>query len=119
MTWRPNRQRPICPQICEHICVCIARGELAPHQRVPSVREMAADIRVNPNTVQHAFSLLEQQGVLYSVQGTGWFAGENISVAQDVLRRLTQEKVTAFFEDMSNLGLDTAAVKQYIKEWSV
>ena len=119
MSWKPDRGRPLCPQICEQFCVRIARGELAPHQKVPSVRDTAADIGVNPNTVQHAFNELEQQGVLYSVQGTGWFVSENTSVAEIVLKRLAETKTAAFFADMENLGLDADAVKSYVKEWAI
>lgn len=119
MAWKPDRQRPICPQICEHFCVRIARGELTPHEKVPSVRDTAAHISVNPNTVQHAFTELEQQGVLYSVQGTGWFVGDNTEAARAVLERLTKEKTAAFFADMENLGWDAQTVKTYVKEWCV
>ena len=119
MAWKPDRQRPICPQICEHLCVCIARGELMPNERVPSVRETAAQISVNPNTVQHAFTELEQQGVLYSIQGMGWFVNENTETARAVLERLAHQKTAAFFADMENLGLDAERVKTYVKEWCV
>ncbi len=119
MNWKPDRHHPLVPQICEHICVQIARENWAPHTRLSSVRDTAAAMGVNPNTVQQAFAELERQGVLYSEQGVGWFVGEDHTAALETVARLAQEKTALFFADMSRLGLDPAAVKQYVKEWNV
>ena len=117
MTWKPDKGRAICPQIGEHICRCIVRGDLAVGERLPSVREFAVQIGVNPNTVQHAFDELQKEGVLYAVQNVGWFACEDLTAAQNTVQRLAHEKTAAFFTEMSNLGWDTDAVKQFVKEW--
>ncbi len=117
MGWKPDRKRPICPQICERVCVRIARGELEPHGRMPSVRELAVELGVNPNTAQRSFELLEQQGVLYSVPGTGWYVSADTAVAQSTVQAIIADKTRLFFEEMFNLGLGTDAVKQTIKEW--
>lgn len=117
MNWRPDRNRPIGEQICEHVCTQIASGAWQPHTRLMSVRDTAAAMGVNPNTVQHTFTLLEQQGVLYSVHNTGWYVGEDITVAKERVRQLARDKTAAFFAEMSNLGLSAEAVKHYVEEW--
>ncbi len=118
MNWKPDKGRAICPQICEHVCKQIARGKLSAGERLPSVREYAVQIGVNPNTVQHAFDRLEEQGVLYAVQNVGWFIGENRTVAEHTVQQLAAEKTAAFFAEMANLGMQPAAVKEFVKEWN-
>lgn len=117
MTWKPNRKLPICPQICEQICVWIAAGQLQPHARLSSVREMALTLDVNPNTVQRSYEQLDQMGVLYSVPGVGWYVSEDTAAVRQIADQLIRQKMTAFFEDMASLGLDEAAVKRYVEEW--
>ena len=119
MPWKPNKERAICPQIYERICREIALGERQAHERLPSVREYAVQIGVNPNTVQHAFDLLGQDGVLYAVQNVGWFVNADNTIALQTLEALATEKTAAFFAEMSNLGLDADAVKARVKEWNV
>ncbi len=118
MDWTLNKKQPLCPQIYEQICVGIAKGEFQPGERLMSVREVAGAAGVNPNTVQKAFENLEQDGILYSVRGSGWFAGEDTEKALEVLQKIIAEKTAAYFNEMDALGLAPEAVKQYVKEWN-
>ena len=118
MDWIIDKGRPICPQIGEQLCVRIAKGMLAPHQKLPSVREIAVGAGVNPNTVQRSLEELEHRGVLYSVRGSGWYVAEDITLAQEVLRGIFTQKTADYFAAMNILGMDTGAVKEYVKEWS-
>ena len=77
MGWNLDKKRPLCPQICEQICVLISKGELKPGERLMSVREVAVSASVNPNTVQKSFEQLEQRGVIYSKRGSGWYVAES------------------------------------------
>ena len=119
MEWVLDKKRPICPQISEQICVRIARDQFAPGEKLLSVREVAVSAGVNPNTVQHSFELLEQQGILYSVRGSGWFVGEDISFAQQTLQKMIQEKTQDYFTAMEALGMDREATINYVKEWQL
>ncbi len=118
MDWKLDKKRPLCPQICEQLCARIACGELRAGERLLSVREVALEAGVNPNTVQHSFELLEGQGILYSVRGSGWFAAEDTTAATKVLSALRAEKTAAFFAEMNALGLTHEQVKTYVKEWT-
>ncbi len=118
MKWQLDKSRPICPQICEQICVRIANGEFAPNERLLSVREVAVAAGVNPNTVQKSFELLETQGLIYSVRGSGWFVGEDISLAKQQIYELRRSKTYAYLTDMAQLGFDNAQTAQFIKEWN-
>ncbi len=91
MTWDFDRNRPIYLQIAEELCRWIVRGDLSPGARTPSVRELAAELRVNPNTVQRAYQKLEQHGVLFARRGQGSFVSEDPAL----VTRLRQEIATA------------------------
>jgi len=112
-----DKKKPICPQLCQQLCAGIAAGELPPNTRLMSVRDVAVVAGVNPNTVQRAFEQLEQQGVLYSQRGTGWFVAPDTAPAEALHRALIQEKLNDFFADMAGLGLSTEKTKEFVKEW--
>ncbi len=116
MDWSMDKKRPICPQLCERLCILIATGEYAPGGRLLSVREVALRAGVNPNTVQKSFEQLEQTGVIYSKRGSGWYVCEDIHIAQHVLSDLISAKTSAFLNDMRSLGLDDGRIIQVIKE---
>ena len=117
MSWTLDKERPICPQLCEQLCVAIAVGRYKPEDRLPSVRELALEAGVNPNTVQRSYELLEQQGILYTVRGSGRFVSQEILVAKQTVEDLKKQKTEEYFSGMKALGLDTESVKNYIKEW--
>lgn len=119
MDWIIDKNRPICPQICEQLCLRIAHGMFAPHEKILSVREIAVAAGVNPNTVQHSLEELERRGILYSVRGSGWFVGEDITLAKEVFDGILAQKTADYFAAMGILGMDAAAVKEYVKEWNV
>ena len=119
MDWKIDKSRPICPQICEQLCLRISSGKYSPSEKILSVREIAVAAGVNPNTVQRSLEELERQGILYSVRGSGWFVGEDVTLAKKILAELLAQKTADYFESMSLLGMDEAAVKDYVKEWNV
>ncbi len=112
-----DKNKPLCPQICEHICLDVALGDLKPNERIKSVREAALAVGVNPNTMQRSYETLEQEGILYSVRGSGWFVSENTEKAKNTLEALRSEKTERFFNEMKNLGLSAKETINYIKEW--
>ena len=113
----PDKNRPLCPQICEHICSLIVSGKLIPDQKLMSVREMAISTGVNPNTIQRSFEMLYNDGLLYSVPGSGWYVSNDISKAKEKLNKTIFEKTKKYFGEMKALGLNPEEIKNYIKEW--
>lgn len=112
-----DKNRPVCPQICELLCVDIVGGVYDNDRRLPAVRELAAGWGVNPNTVQKALDTLEAQGLLYSVRGSGWYVQDDISRAREVLQDLRLEKTREFFAVMESLGLSAEETRDFVKEW--
>lgn len=118
MSWKLDKTRPICPQICEQICVRIANGEFEPNARLMSVREVAVAAGVNPNTVQKSFEQLDQKGIIYSVRGSGWFVSAETQTAKNEVDDLIRSKTTDYFGQMNALGMDNSEIKRYVKEWN-
>ncbi len=119
MNWVLDKKRPLCPQICEQVCLHIALGNLPPNERLFSVRDAAIAAGVNPNTVQRAFEQLEQQQILYSVRGSGWYVAEDITPARETLDQLHAAKTQDYFAAMSALGMSPADIKHYVEEWKL
>ena len=117
MKWTLDKSKALCPQICEKVCLEIALGKFNSGQKMMSVRETALLAGVNPNTVQKAFETLEQDGILYSVRGSGWYVCEDISRAKETLDTLIYEKTSDYFAALYSLGMDTDSIKNYVKEW--
>ncbi len=117
MNWVLDKSKPICPQIVEQISLLIATGQIQPGEKLFSVREVAVAAGVNPNTVQRSFEQLEQQGILFSQRGAGWFAAEDISLAKNTLETLKNEKTAQYIDSMQALGMTFDQIKNYVKEW--
>lgn len=115
LAWKLDKNRPICPQIEEQICVKIANGELKSGEKLMSVRDLAVAASVNPNTAQKAFEGLEAKGLLTSVRGSGWFVGESVDAAREALTEIISAKTNEYVSDMQNLGLDTEQIIKLIK----
>lgn len=115
--WELDKNRPICPQICEQICVNIANGVYKANERIPSVRDIALEAGVNPNTVQKALTILTDQGLIYSMRGSGMFVNDNSDRAVNKLDELKHKKTSEYIDDMKGLGLTLENIKTYIKEW--
>ena len=119
MSWKLDKSRPICPQMCEQICVKIASGEFKPSERLLSVREVAVNAGVNPNTVQKSFEQLESKGIIYSVRGSGWYVSEQTEPAKNAVNELYATKTQDYFSQMNALGLSDEQVKKYVEEWTI
>ena len=99
--------RPIYSQIFDNVCSQIVSGVLTPGDKLPSVRELATQLAINPNTIQRAYTQLETEGYILSVSGKGTFVAELQD--QHALRRAELEaKVGPLREDLRSLGMTAA-----------
>ena len=97
MVWSFSDNRPIYAQIIEHIKRETVSGGLAPGDRLPSVRELATDAGVNPNTMQRALSELERTGLVYSQRTSGRFITENTDLIAAMKADLANEIITTAY----------------------
>ena len=91
MNWKFAGDRPVYQQIMENIRGAVLRGELPPGGRVPSVRELAMQAQVNPNTMQRALTELEREGLLVG----GGTSGRTVTQDEAILRQMRQEVLDA------------------------
>ena len=109
--------RPIYEQLEEKLRRLILSGAIAEGERLPSVRELASQLAINPNTIQRAYRELEQAGFIYSVLGKGSFAGK-LSGVDESRRRELREKLTAIWTELLQLGEDPQELQALLKEVS-
>ena len=117
MQWYLDKSKPVCPQICEQVCLMVALGNIKAGGKMFSVRETAVMAGVNPNTVQKAFEQLEQDSILFSVRGSGWFVCEDTSASKTIIRKLICDKTKDYFDALNALGMSNEEIKNYVREW--
>lgn len=119
MPWTLDSDRPIFIQILERIRMDIISGKYQPGEKLPSVRELAADAAVNPNTMQRAFAELERTGLVYSKRTSGRFITEDKEMIETLQAEIAKEKIRLFMESMSQLGYGReqtlALMRQYME----
>ncbi len=104
MPWNLNSDRPIFIQIIEVIQLDIVSGKYAPGDKLPSVRDLAQEAAVNPNTMQKALAELERTGLVFSQRTSGRFITEDTKMIEDLKASLAKEKIEEFLENMQKLG---------------
>ena len=104
MGWQLDKNRPIYIQLVEELQSRIVSGAYPPGAKVDSVRDLAAEAAVNPNTMQRALAQLEQSGLLRAGRTSGRFVTEDEELIAAVRKSLAKEKIEAFVRDMSVLG---------------
>jgi len=119
MTWELNSDRPIYSQLIEKIEMDIVSGIYKPGDKVPSVRELAADASVNPNTMQKALAELERKGLVYSQRTSGRFITEDKMMINNIKEELARNHINDFSDKMRMLGFANkeiiALVEQVVK----
>ena len=104
MAWNLNSDRPIFIQIVERIEMDIISGKYKPGDKLPSVRDLAAEAAVNPNTMQKALSELERIGLVHSRRTSGRFITEDTSMIDELKSTLAKDKITELLSFMQQLG---------------
>ena len=106
MAWNLNSDRPIYAQILERIQMQIVSGVYQPGTKIPSVRELAADAGVNPNTMQKALAELERSGLVMTQRTSGRVVTEDLNMIKETRNQLAGEQVKDFLNRMKDLGFD-------------
>ncbi|HBP38020.1 MAG TPA: GntR family transcriptional regulator [Clostridiales bacterium] len=112
-------ETPIYLQLCQLFRQAIAAGELPPGSRVPSVRDLAIEYGVNPNTVQRALAELERDGLLYAERTAGRFITADASRIEAIRSDLVERQIEGFFRQMHGLGYQKEQLLKILAEkWS-
>ncbi len=111
-----DNERPIYIQLVEMIRTYIVSGKFKKGQRLPSVRELALAMKVNPNTMQKALVELENEKLIYTERTNGKYVTEDDKLIEKIKKQLAQEKVNNYLNSMKNIGISYELAVKYLQE---
>ena len=115
MTEDFNPSTPIYLQLVDRINRSIIRNELKAGDKLPSVRDMAIQAGVNPNTIQRTYSELERMAIVETKRGQGTFVTEDTKKLDDLREELKREHIEAFLRDMKEMGFTLEEMMEGIR----
>ena len=116
MKWELKGDRPIYYQLMEQVKLRILSGLYPAGERLPSVRELAAEAAVNPNTMQKALTELEREGLIHSQRTAGRFITEDETLIFNIRDGLAKEQIDDFLKKMQAIGFDNADTSRLINQ---
>ncbi len=116
MAWNLNSDRPIYAQILEVIQLRIIAGQYKSGDKIPSVRELAAEAGVNPNTMQKALSELERSGLVMAQRTSGRIVTEDMDMIKQTRNILAKEQVDLFISKMKELGFNKKEIVALLEQ---
>ena len=117
MAWSFKEDRPIYTQLLEQIQARIVTGQYKIGERLPSVRELAAEAGVNPNTMQRALAELERIGLVYSQCTSGRMITDDAQKIGEMKMQLAQDVIEEFLQNMKKLGYEQKEIAQLIEQY--
>ena len=115
--WQFSNDAPIYAQLIRGVQIRIVAGIFPPGERLPSVRDLAAEAGVNPNTMQRALAELERTGLVYTQRTAGRFVTEDAAVIDSAKQELAHQQVGAFLRRMERMGYDREQTAQLVRSW--
>lgn len=116
MTWTLDKDSPIYLQLMERIQIDIISGRYNAGDKIPSVRDLALEASVNPNTMQKALSELERSGLVYSQRTSGRFITNDEKMLENMKIELARTHINEFFTKMKQLGFQEDETLVFIQE---
>lgn len=108
-------KRPLYEQVKEKLTNLIAAGALPEDEKLPSVRALAVELAINPNTVQRAYRELESEGFIYTVQGRGNFVSKS-SMWQNSKYKEIMEEIRSLFEQALSFGIKKSELLELVEQ---
>ena len=116
MKWQIDNNRPVYIQLVEQLRMKIISGEIELDSKLDSVRSLAADAMVNPNTMQKALAELEREGFVYSKRTSGRFVTDNKELIEKERKNLVKENVKKTLDTLINLGYTNEEILNLVEE---
>ena len=116
MKWQIDNNRPVYIQLVEQLKVKIISGEIELDSKLDSVRSLAADAMVNPNTMQKALAELEREGFVYSKRTSGRFVTDNKELIEKERKNLVKDNVKKTLDTLINLGYTNDEILNLVEE---
>ncbi|WP_373164173.1 GntR family transcriptional regulator [Agathobaculum sp. Marseille-P7918] len=116
MQWQLRGDRPIYQQLVEILTEQIVSGQLAAGDKVPAVRELAAQAGVNPNTMQRALADMEREGLMHTNRTSGRYVTEDKEMIQKIREQIARDRIAEFLAGMSQLGFSEQEVYRLLEK---
>ena len=116
MEWKIDNNKPVYIQLVEQLKVKIISGEIELDSKLDSVRSLAADAMVNPNTMQKALAELEREGFVYSKRTSGRFVTDNKELMENERKNLVKDNVKKTLDTLINLGYTNEEILNLVEE---
>lgn len=116
MKWNIDSGKAIYPQIVDEFIKALISGELIIGQKLPSVRELASEAAINPNTMQRALAELERRELVVNQRTTGKFVTEDIKMIEQLKKEFAGKQVKEFVTAMKDMGFSADEIIEIIKE---
>lgn len=116
MTWKLTSDRPIYIQLVEKLQLDIITGIYRPGEKLPSVRDLASEASVNPNTMQKALTELERGGLVYTQRTAGRFVTDDQMLIRHIRMELAASHIREFISTMRQFGMSDHEILNLIKE---
>ncbi|HEX3043818.1 MAG TPA: GntR family transcriptional regulator [Bacillota bacterium] len=116
-----KQDRAIYLQIADHITENILSRKWKENDRIPSVRDLAVSVEVNPNTVAHTYNYLQEKGIIYNQRGIGYFiAGNGLKKTQELKKEsFIKEELYQMFKSIDLLGMTFDDIKQIYDDYKL
>lgn len=119
MSWTLTTDRPIYIQLVEVLKYQIISGTYQPGDKLPSVRDLAAEASVNPNTMQKALAELERENLIFTNRTSGKFISEDEAMIRKLKHDIAKDEIQKFFDNMSKLGFSQKETIEILEEISI
>ncbi len=116
MAWKFTSDKPVYLQIADRLTKSVLSGEYKPGEQIPSVRQLALEAAVNPNTIQHAFTELENNGLIISKNTIGRFVTDDEAIIEVCRNDLAKNIAIDFIKNMSQLSITPEQAIKIIEE---
>ena len=116
MDWNFNNDMPIYTQLVDKIKLSIVSGQLTPGEKLSTVRDLAAEAKVNPNTMQRAFQELERAGLVFSQRSSGRYVTEDVEIIMEAKKAMARQYVESFMKSMEQLGYTGEEILHLLEE---
>lgn len=116
-----NSTKSIYVQIADYMCESIMMGKWKVNEKIISIRELAVELEVNPNTAMRAFDHLQTRGIIYNKRGIGYFVAEDaVSKVKSLLKEeFISDSLPSFFKSIFQLGINFDELSLMYNEYKV
>lgn len=114
--WNFSNDKPVYLQIIDELYLRISSGTYKPGERIPSVRDLAEEARVNPNTMQKALAEVEREGYIISLRTSGKYLTDDINLIEALKNNRAENVICTFTAEMKKMGISMSEAIKMLQQ---